>query len=232
MTNPEQLFDYLDGSLPDYEREKLESELLTDSHLQKQLAIARRIHKGMPGSREIAPPMAAESAEARKAGVLGRRVAVAFAALFLLNVLVGIGFIVVRNERPSAMLGDKEAAVRKQLQASLQNSAAAALPVPTLANDVVTITAASTEYDVIAEKVTLAARQSGGSVTKSPVVDESMTIFAEIPGEHESQFRNALTMLGATNSAPASPNAGDVSPGPEKKTIRIRLAGTGRDASP
>ena len=60
--NPDKLFDYLDGKLSAAERVALEDRLASDQQLQRELAIARRIHAGMRGdSREV--PDAYEEAE-------------------------------------------------------------------------------------------------------------------------------------------------------------------------
>ena len=42
--NPDKLFDYLDGKLPEWERTELEKQLAEDPQTQKEFAAARRIH--------------------------------------------------------------------------------------------------------------------------------------------------------------------------------------------
>ncbi len=51
--NPEKLFDYLEGNLPAEERAQLEEKLATDPQLQRELAIAREMHRRSRGSREV-----------------------------------------------------------------------------------------------------------------------------------------------------------------------------------
>src|SRR5438552_1561426 len=75
--NPDKLFNYLEGKLSAAEREKLEDQLIRDPELQRQFAMARKIHDGMSGdAREVLldepPPGAARSKQ------LMRRIAIVF----------------------------------------------------------------------------------------------------------------------------------------------------------
>src|SRR5438552_13011624 len=55
--NPDKLFDYLEGRLSATERTALEEQLISDKQLQRELAVALRIHAGMRGdSREVLLP--------------------------------------------------------------------------------------------------------------------------------------------------------------------------------
>jgi len=51
--NPEKLFDYLEGKLSETERTQLEERLAADPQLQRELAIAREMHRRSRGSREV-----------------------------------------------------------------------------------------------------------------------------------------------------------------------------------
>ena len=51
--NPEKLFDYLEGKLSETERVRLEEQLAADPQLQRELAIAREMHRRSRGSREV-----------------------------------------------------------------------------------------------------------------------------------------------------------------------------------
>src|SRR5207253_11328545 len=86
--NPDKLFDYLEGKLSPSERAEMEERLMSDSQLQRELAIARQIHADMRDSREILG-VAGPTLEER-AAVLGRRIAIAFAVLVFANVAFGI----------------------------------------------------------------------------------------------------------------------------------------------
>src|SRR5439155_552203 len=96
-------------------------------------------------------------------GKLGRRVATAFALLVLLNVLVGIAFIIgeKKSQKP-ADLRARELAIREQLMASLQKTAETALPLPTLATDEMHLSASVNEYESVANNVVMLATQCGG----------------------------------------------------------------------
>src|ERR1051326_7239596 len=99
---PEKLFDYLEGNLTAEERAQLESQLATNPQLQRELAIAREMHRRSPDSREVVGE--AEDIDIPPpSGKLGRRVATAFALLVLLNVFVGIAFIIgsKKSEKPT-----------------------------------------------------------------------------------------------------------------------------------
>ena len=95
--NPDRLFNYLDGKLPAAEREKFEDELLRDPQLQKEFAIARKIHERMSGpEREVIldePPGAARSRQ------MIRRIMIVFLALVFINTLIGVVVIVVGTSR-------------------------------------------------------------------------------------------------------------------------------------
>src|SRR2546429_9824154 len=94
--SPEKLFDYLEGNLPADARALIEKEIAADPQLQGELAIAREMHRRSRGSREVI--VEREDPEIPSpAKPLGRRLITAFAALVLVNVLVGIAFIIDRK---------------------------------------------------------------------------------------------------------------------------------------
>src|SRR4051812_2717092 len=66
--NPDKLFDYLDGKLSASERADFEARVISDEQLQRELAVARRIHSGMQGSdsREVIIPDLATEQRGRK----------------------------------------------------------------------------------------------------------------------------------------------------------------------
>ena len=47
--NPDKLFDYLEGRLSPVERAALEQRLVSDTHLQRELAVAREIFVALRG---------------------------------------------------------------------------------------------------------------------------------------------------------------------------------------
>ncbi|HWM24037.1 MAG TPA: hypothetical protein VNP98_04385 [Chthoniobacterales bacterium] len=206
--NPEKLFDYLEGNLPAAERAEIESKLASDPQLQRELAIAREMHTRARGSREVLGE--SESlASPPPSGKLGRRLAAAFALLVLVNVLVGIAFIIGNKDaRRPADRRAREMAIRQQLTASLQKTAENALPAPTLANEIF-LAAPASEREAMANNVVMLANQCGGSAAKAPPDDEGITVLADLPASREAEFRNALAPLAQSEFS---------SPAPRKET--------------
>src|SRR6476659_1896022 len=124
--NPEKLFDYLEGVMPEQERIELERQLATDPQLQRQLAIAKSMDRRSRGSREVFGE--SENIEMpTPSGKLGRRLAAAFAFLMFVNVLVGIAFIIGQKKTKPTSLEARELALRQELSATLQKTAETAL---------------------------------------------------------------------------------------------------------
>src|SRR5690242_18029954 len=130
--SPEKLFDYLDGTLSKQERVELERQLASDPQLQRQLAVAKEMHRRSDGAREVIGDSADVEIPTPNRQ-LGRWLITAFALLVLVNVLVGIAFIVGSKGSKNSALANKELAIRQQLQASLSKTAETALPLPILA---------------------------------------------------------------------------------------------------
>jgi hypothetical protein len=217
--NPEKLFDYLEGNLPETERGQLEERLAADPQLQRELAIAREMHQRSRGSREV-------MLEGNDAEIplppkpLGRRVATAFAALVLLNVLIGIAFIIGKKGERTGELRAREEATRQQLVASLQKTAETSMPLPTIADEV-HLPAAIAERDRIADNVIMLAKQSGGSAVKALADDKGVTVIVDVPSIRADEFRRSLAPLA---SADYSPPPAEKPASPEKRTImQVRI---------
>jgi hypothetical protein len=198
--SPDKLFDYLDGKLPEHERTELEQRLISDEQLQRELAMARQIHRAMPDSREVFLPSDEVSGPNRGA-VLSRRVVAAFGLLVLLNVFIGIAFIIGFNKKPNDF-GPKEAAVRKQLTESMQKAAAAALPTPSLDVDEVKITVAAGESDSAAKEIISQAEKYGGSGTKGLPDKNGLLVFVEVPAQRTDAFFERFGRIGGAPSTP------------------------------
>ena len=217
--NPEKLFDYLEGKLPGTERAQLEERLAADPQLQRELAIAREMHRRSRGSREVL--LESEDPEIPSPPKpLGRRVATAFAALVLLNVLVGIAFIVGKKGDRTGELRAREAATRQQLTESLQKSAETAIPLPTIGNDI-HLPAGIDERERITESVMALAAQAGGSAAKAPPDDMRITVIVDLPSDRADEFRRSLAPLApADYSLPPA----ETSISPDKRTImQVRI---------
>jgi anti-sigma factor RsiW len=203
--NPDQLFNYLDGRLSPKEREELEDRLIRDPQLQREFAVARKIHQGMSGdAREVIldePP---------PGGVRGRQIVrqitIVFVVLIFLNILGGLVVIgVVENKRHRAQTASEQN--RQEVTLALQKAAANALPTPSLDVDEIKITVPAKQQDAMVEKISAAAKQAGGSAVKNLSNENGTLIFAEIPAERVSQFRDALKQLGAVLPASPGPSA-------------------------
>lgn len=213
--NPDKLYDYLDGNLPPNERDEIEQRLATDEKLQRQLTTARGIHRGMQRSREQAD--ARTPTDQQRAGRFGRKVATVAAALVLANVVIGIVFIIGHGRTNKSVAPAQDAAIRRQLSASLRQRADAVLPPPTL-GDEIELSAIPSERNAVADKVIAAATQCGGSGAKALPNESSATVIVELPGNREREFREALSPLGEI-SAPAVPSG----PVPEKKLLQVQI---------
>ena len=220
VMSPDKLFAYLEGNLPEAERAQLEQQLAMDSQLRRELMIAREIHQRGGESREILGSADATSQSVQRSGVLGRRYAALFGALVLINVFVGISFIAGRKQKND--LGPQEAAIRAQLAASLEKTAGAALPVPTIADEIKISTSIS-ESEAIANKVIALATELGGSGTKALPDEQAVVVWAEVPAVREKSFRDALVPLGASPSA-SELSSEKVSSPNEKKILQVRIS--------
>ena len=216
--NPDKLFDYLDGKLPPNERADLEERFMSDPEARRELAVARQIHANMGGdSHEIVGFGEVATASPERGAVLARRIMTVFIVLVVANVTFGIYAIFFMKNRQRAR--ERTEKNRTELTQSLAQTAAAALPTPTLSIEEITFNAPATEQLAIADKVIAAASQSGGSAAKGLTNEKGILIFAEIPTPRLNEFRQALKKLGAT--VPTPPAA----PGPaEKSILQVRIS--------
>lgn len=214
--NPEKLFDYIEGNLPEAERARIEEQLAADPQLRRELAIAREMHRRSRGSREV---LVEDQEIPLPAKPLGRRLLIAFAALVLLNVLVGIAFI-IGKKNGTGEIRAREAATRQQLEASLQKTAETSLPLPTI-GDEIHLPARTTERERVADNVIQLAQQSGGSAAKAPQDDKSIIVIVDVPSTRADEFRRALVPLAPPDYSPKP----EPSPSADKRTIlQIRIA--------
>jgi hypothetical protein len=209
--SPEKLFDYLEGKFGAEERAAFEHQLANDPQLQRELAIAREMHRRSRGSREVVGDQDPDIP--LPASGLGRKVITAFAALVLLNVLVGIVFI-IGKKKGTGELRAREEATRQQLAASLQKTAENSMPLPTIGNEIV-LPAATSERDRIANNVVQLAQQAGGSAAKAPPDDKGVTIVIDLPSTRADEFRRSLAPLAPPEYSPPP----EPSPSANKRSI-------------
>jgi hypothetical protein len=222
--NPEKLFDYLEGNLSAAESAQLEEKLATDPQLQRELAIAREMHRRSPQSREVMGESQDLEIPSPESGKLGRRVAIAFILLVFLNVFVGIAFIIgKRHQGGQPDLRAKEAAMRKQLESSLAQTAEQAMPPPRLDADEIRLFAAAGDREAVANNVVLLANRCGGSATKALPDDTGITVLAEIPAEREEEFRRAIAPLGSADFSSPAPGRGSPGAPGVRRNIYVRI---------
>src|SRR3954447_21072896 len=162
--SPEKLFDYLEGKFSDEERAAFEARLIADPQLQRELEIAREMHRRARGAREVVGDQDPDIPVPPRA--LGRKLITAFAALVLLNVIVGVVFI-IGNKKGTGELRAREEATRKQLAESLQRTAETSLPLPTIGNEI-SLPTSPADVARVADGVIALAQQAGGSAAKAP----------------------------------------------------------------
>jgi hypothetical protein len=163
---------------------------------------------------------------------LGRRLIAVFVLLVLVNVLVGIAFIIGKKKSPNpADLRAKELAIRQQLTASLQKTAETALPAPSLAADEIRLSAPAAEHETLADNVIMLATQCGGSAAKAPPDAAGITVLADIPAKKEEEFRRALAPLAQTDFSTPTPR-NEKARSEERVNIYVRITNPTRPANP
>ena len=201
--SPDTLFDYLDGKLSAAERATFEERLVSDSQLQRELSIARRIHASMRDSREVLGAIEPRATTDRGA-VLGRRIAISFAVLVFLNVLFGLYAIAFMEKKRRVRPMQEQ---RQQLVQALEKAGASALPTPSLDINEVKLNAPVEQREAMANKVVAAAKQCGGSAAKGLADENGILLFAEVPASRENDFREMLKQLGASPSQASNGSA-------------------------
>jgi hypothetical protein len=210
--NPDKLFDYLDGRLPAAERAELEEQLISDGQLQRELAVARRIHTAMGGdSREVLLPIQADVTEQGRKMAL--RVGAAFIILMAVNVGIGL-WLIARHESKDPNRPRLEAQTRQQITRSLEQAARAALtPLPSLGVSEITISAAPGRLETVADEVVAVAGRLGGSAMKGFPDKHRIGVLVDLPSNREREFRAAIASIARTSAGSASPATGQETPG-------------------
>jgi anti-sigma factor RsiW len=209
--SPEKLFDYLEGKFSAEQRAAFETELAINPQLQRELSLAREMHQRARGSREVVGDQDPEIPMPAKA--LGRKLLTAFAALVLLNVIVGVVFI-IGNKKGTGELRAREEATRKQLAESLQRTAETSLPLPTIGNEIQLPTPPA-DVARVADGIIALAQQAGGSAAKAPPDDKGITVVVDLPSNRADEFRRSLRPLAPVDYSPAP----EPSPSAERRTI-------------
>lgn len=214
--NPDKLFDYLDGKLSAGERAQMEERFISDPEARRELAVARQIHASMTNSREIVG-IAEPTPTSDRGPVLARRIMIVFMVLVLANVAFGIYAIFFMKNRQRAKQRTEQN--RTELTQSLSQTAAAALPTPTLGVEEIKFTAPVAEQNALADTIVDEAKRAGGSAVKGLADEHGILLFAEIPTARLNEFRDALKKLGATIPATTT----ETNPG-DKTILQVRVA--------
>jgi hypothetical protein len=194
--NPDKLFDYLDGKLPDHERQALEERLMSDASARREFEVARRIHASMRENQRDRPEILSEMSEetAARGRRMARQVGLAFIVLVGMNVLLGLVYIAHHESKnPNRQLLDKQA--REDLRQSLEKTAAATLSPPPLGVSEWRITTERGQTNSVADGVMTAAKKFLGAGTKGVPNDGEIQVLVEIPANKAAEFKSALTPL-------------------------------------
>ncbi|HEY6112151.1 MAG TPA: hypothetical protein VIV62_06525 [Chthoniobacterales bacterium] len=218
--NPDKLFDYLEGRLPEAERRALEQRLVSDEQLRRELAVARQIHAHMGGeSREVVLP--AEFDVTERGRKLARRIGVAFIILMALNVAIGLWFI-ARHESKNPNRALLEAQMRRQLAQSLEHAAAATFSPAPFGVTEITLPAAPGRLDAVADEIAAIVQQLGGSVTKGIPEQHRLGLLVDVPANQAGAFRRKLAAIAGINpsSPPPDETAGS---GADMKSFAVEI---------
>lgn len=199
--------------MPPAERERLERALIADPELQEQFASARQVHRGLQRDEH-------QSSATTRAGHRGRQLAAAFAVLVAMNVALGLVYIFKTNHKPDDQVQQaRREALRHQLQSSIEKSAVAAFPPPTIGMEQIALSAPRAQQEAIAQQIIGAADAAGGSATKGLPHDRGFSVLVIVPGSAAAAFRQFLATLGA--AAAASPDS-TPTPSPDE-LIRLEV---------
>ncbi len=194
--NPDKLFDYLDGKLPDHERRALEERLISDASARREFDVARRIHASMSENQIDRPEILSEMSEetAARGRRMARQVGLAFIVLVAMNVLLGLVYITHHESKnPNRQLLDDQA--REQLRQSLEKTAVTTLTPPPLGVSELRIRTELGQSDAVADGILKAAKKFLGAATKGVPDNGQLQMLVEIPANEAAEFKAALSPL-------------------------------------
>ena len=215
--NPDKLFDYLDGRLPEPERRELEERLMDDPHLRRELEVARRIHAGMEAKRSDRAEVFGELSEetAARGRRLTRQIALAFGVLVAMNVLLGLLYI-AHHESKNPNRTALEIQARDQLRRALDKTAATSLTPAPMGIGELSLFAENGRADGVANEIIRLAARLNGTGTKGVPDNGRIEVLAELPGDRVAEFKSALAIIGGVKSVgPSQGISGDA--GPDQK---------------
>ena len=221
--NPDKLFDYLDGKLPDHERKAVEERLISDPTARREFDVARRIHGSMRKNESDRPEVFDELSEetAVRGRRLARQVGLAFIVLVAMNVLFGLVYIAHQESKnPNRQLLDAQA--REHLRKSLENAASTLTP-PPLGFGGLQLTTDAGQGSAVADEIVRAAQKFLGSATKAALDNGRIDVVVEVPGKTAPDFKNALPLLLGVKEVTGEISAADPN---EKVSVIVHLTET------
>jgi hypothetical protein len=201
MTNPDKLFDYLDGKLTDYERRELEERLMDDAQLRRELDVARRIHAGMQARRSETPEVYGELSEetAARGRRLTRQIGLAFGILMAANVILGLLYI-AHHEWKNPNRAALENQTREQLRHALDSAAANTLTPPPIGISELSVIAENGHAETVVEEIMKVARRLNGTATKGVPDNGRIEVLTELPADRVAEFKNVVAIIGGVKN--------------------------------
>jgi len=207
--NPDKLFDYLDGRLPESDRRELEEQLMDDPQLRRELEVARRIHAGMQARRSERAEVFGELSEegAARGRRLTRQIGLAFGVLVAMNVLFGLLYI-AHHESKNPNRAALEIQARDQLRQALEKAAATALTPPPIGIGELSVVAERGHVQAVADEITRLAARLNGTGTKGVPDNGRIEVLTELPANRVAEFKTALATIEGVKRV--EPNEGTV----------------------
>jgi len=218
--NPDKLFDYLDGKLPEPERRDLEEQLMDDPRLRRELEVARRIHTDMRARHSERAEVFGELSEenAARGRRLTRQIALAFGVLVAMNVFLGLLYI-AHHESKNPNRAALENQARDQLRRALEKATATSLTPPPMGIGELSVIAESGRAEAVADEISKLAARLNGTGIKGVPDNGRIGVLTELPANRVAEFKNVLAMIGGVKSI----GAGEGIPGDPGSNQKISL---------
>lgn len=219
--NPDKLFNYLDGKLPEHERLAVEEELMNSSESRREFEVARRIHSATHAGRENFE-IIDERQDTRPPGRrAARQILLATLVLVAVNVVLGLLYIAHHEaSNPNRALLEKQS--REQLRQALEKTAAASLTAPPLGVAELHLTTEPGRTETVADEIVQLATRLKGTATKGIADDEGVKVLVEIAATQAGEFQAALHNLGGLPSANIA--LPDQAKGEEKISLVVQVS--------
>lgn len=220
--NPDRLFDYLDGKLPEHDRRDLEEKLMSDAEARREFEVARRIHSATHGERghlEILDEAARDQPRGPQAA---RQILLATLVLVAVNVCLGLLYIAHHEStNPNRALLEKQS--RDQLREALNRAAAGALTPPALGIAEMNVAADKGRTQIVAGEIAQLAKRFNGVATTGIPDQGGVEVLVEIAAKMATEFKDALRNLDGIKEAGANTNLPGAADPEQKISIVVRV---------